>query len=180
MEIRLLGLALILLTSLSTAQNPNSSVSEDPGLVKADSPIYGFDVALDNAFLTAGFTSAGDIAVERASEVAVAEERNNTEAVSKAVDRFNSAAEKADNEDVEKLRQAETVLQNVSNRVPEEAQEGINTALENVRTAKNHVPESLTSNRGSGGVLPDIEMPDMAGDGDLDVPGEDGSRSGER
>jgi hypothetical protein len=148
--------------------------------VKADSPIYGFDVALDSAFLTAGLTSPGDIAVERASEIAVAEERNNTEAVSKAMGRFNSAAEKADNEDVEKLRQAETVLHSVSNRVPEEAGFGISTALENVESAKNRVPESLTSNRGSGGVLPDIEMPDMAGDGDLDVPSEDSSRSGER
>jgi len=180
MRLRPLALALVLLTSLATAQNPNSSISEDPGLVKADSPIYGFDVALDSAFLTAGFTSPSDVAVERASEVSIAETRNNTGVLSKALNQFNSAAEKADNEDVEKLRQAETVLHNVSNRVPEEAGFGIDTALENVESAKNRVPESLTSNRGSGGVLPDIEMPDMAGDGELDAPGEDSSRSGER
>jgi hypothetical protein len=178
MKLRVLALSLFLLTGFSTGQTSNSSIGESPGLVKADSPIYGWDVAWDNAMVAAGFSSPGDVAVERASEVSVAENRNHSQAVSKAITQFNEAAEKANNEDVEDLRQAEQILQNVSERVPEEAGYGIRTALENVGKAKNRVPESLTSDRG-GGALPDIKMPDVGGDGDLDVPGETGNRSGE-
>ena len=91
-----------------------------------------------------------------------------------ALNQFNSVAAEANNEDVEGLRKSEAILRNVSERVPEEASQGIETALKNVEEAKNRVPESLTSGRGSG-ALPDIEVPDVGGDGDLNIPGSDSS-----
>lgn len=144
---------------------------ESPGLVKADSPIYGLDVAWDNVLITAGFQSPGDVAFERASEVSVAENRNHSRAFNLALNQFNSVAEKANNEDLEGLRNAERILQNVSEHVPEEARQGIETALKNSERARNRVPESLTSGRG-GGTLPDIKVPEVGGDRDLDVPGQ--------
>jgi len=174
MKLRLLAVLLLLFAGQSAAQTQNSSINPDPGLVKADSPIYGLDVAWDNALQTAGFKSPGDVAVERASEVSVAEKRNHSEAASMALNQFNSVAAEANNEDVEGLRKSEQILQNVSERVPEEARQGIETALMNVEEAKNRVPESLTSGRGSG-ALPDIEVPDVGGDGDLNIPGSDSS-----
>lgn len=173
MKLRLLAFSLILFVGVSAAQSQNSTVGSDPGLVKAGGLIYGFDVAWDNARMTAGFTSPGDVAVERAAETDLAERRNNSQAMLKALDQFNSVAEKANNEDVEQLRHAEQVLQNVSERVPEEGRQGIETALSNVREAKNRVPESLTSDRS--GVMPDIQLPGGP-DSDMDVPG---SRDGQ-
>ena len=174
MKLQVLALSLILFVGISSAQNTNSSIESSPGLVKADSPIYGLDVAWDNALKTAGLVSPGSVAVERASEVSVAEKRNHSEAASMALNQFNSVAAEANNEDVEGLRKSEAILRNVSERVPEEARQGIETALKNVEEARNRVPESLTSGRGSG-ALPDIEVPDVGGDGDLNIPGSDSS-----
>jgi vacuolar-type H+-ATPase subunit H len=169
MKLRLLAVSLILFTGVSAAQpSNNSSIDASPGLVKADSPIYGLDVAFDNMLQTAGLKSAGEVAVERASEVAVAERRNHSEAAEKALNRFNSAVREANNRNRKKLQQAEQVLKQVRQRVPEEARQGIDTALENVGDAKGRVPDELTAP--GGGVLPDVEMPEGS-DGDIESPG---------
>jgi len=179
MKLQVLALSLILFIGISSAQSTNSSVNSSPGLVKADSPIYGWDVAWDNALQSAGLVSPGSVAVERASEVSVAEKRNHTNAASMALNQYNSVVAEANNEDVEGLRRSEQILQNVSERVPEEARQGIETALKNAGEARNRVPESLTSNRGDG-VLPDVEMPDIGGGKDMDVPGDTGSEESRR
>lgn len=136
--------SLILFVGVSAAQPSNSTIDADPGLVKAGGLVYGFDIAWDNAMQTVGFKSPGEVAYERASEVAVARERNNTRASGKALDRFSEAVSGADNQDKRQLERAEAVLRNVSDRVPEEASQGIQTALENVERAKNRVPEEMT------------------------------------
>jgi len=168
MKLKVLGLTLVLFAGFSAAQTQNSTVDPDPGLVKADSPIYGLEVAFDNALASAGVVSAADVAFERASEVSVAEDRNNTEAVRRAARQFNEAAERADNSQKSRLEQAEQVLNNVSERVPEEASFGISTALENVERAKNRVPDELTS----GGGLPDVKLPGGGGDVESPVEGQ--------
>jgi vacuolar-type H+-ATPase subunit H len=143
-------------------------------LVKADSPIHGWDVAWDNALETAGLKSPGEVAVERASEVAVAEERNHSAASEKALQQFNRAVAEANNEDRERLQRAEQVLSQVKERVPEQARQGISNALENVERAKNRVPDRMTvsGRNGSGGMLPDIKLPDVGGQ-DIEAPGSD-------
>jgi len=169
MKLRLFALSLILFTSLSAAQSSNNTtIDSSPGLVKADSPIYGWDVAFDNALQTAGLVSPGEVAVERASEVAVAERRNHSVAADRALQRFNQAVGEANNQDRAKLQRAEQVLKQVRERVPEEARQGISTALENVGDAKQRVPEGLTS---GGGSLPDIEVPGT--DREIESPGSD-------
>ncbi|WP_313694267.1 hypothetical protein [Halorarum halobium] len=175
MKLRLLTLSLILFTSLSAAQSSNNTtIDSSPGLVKADSPIYSLDVAFDNMLQTAGMVSAGDVAVERASEVAVAHRRNHSAAASEALDQLQVVAQEANNRNREKLQRAGEILNQVKKQVPEQAQKGIKTALQNVERAKNRVPQEFTAD--SGGALPDIEVPGGAGDRDLDVPG--GNTSG--
>ena len=163
--------SLILFVGVSAAQPSNSSIDGDPGLVKAGGLAYGLDVAWDNAMQTVGFKSPGEVAYERASEVAVARERNNTRASGKALDRFSEAVSEADNQDKRQLERAEAVLRNVSERVPEEASQGIQNALQNVERAKNRVPEEMTvEGRRGGGVLPDIKMPEFGGDQEIESP----------
>jgi hypothetical protein len=176
MKLRLLALSLILLTGFSAAQSSNSTgIDSSPGLVKADSPIYGWDVAWDNALQTAGLKSAGEVAVERASEVAVARDRNHTRAAIGAVDRLNQAVAEANNDDRERLQKAESILGNVSEVLPEQAEYGISNALENIQKAKQRVPDRMTvsGRNGSGGMLPDIKLPDVGGGQDIEAPGSD-------
>ena len=114
MKLRLLAVSLILFTGLSAAQSSNNStIDGSPGLVKADSPIYGWDVAFDNMLQTAGLKSAGDIAVERASEVAVAHRRNHSDAASEALDQLQVAAQEANNQNREKLQRLKYSLPEV-------------------------------------------------------------------
>jgi len=145
MKTRLLAISLILFAGLSAAQTHNATVSPNPGLVKAGGLLHGLDVAVDNAMVAAGFRSVGDVAFERASEMSVAEDRNNSAALEKAAQRFNKAVERADNRDRDRLQQAEQILKNVSSRVPEEAKSGISTALESVEKAKQRNPEEFTT-----------------------------------
>lgn len=175
MRIRLLTISLILFAGLSAAQSSNSTgIDSSPGLVKADSPIYGWDVAWDNALQTAGLKSAGEVAVERASEVAVARDRNHTKAAVNAVDQLNYVVGEADNSDKERLERAEEILNSTSEMLPEQAQYGISNALENVKGAKNRVPDRMTvsGRNGSGGMLPDIKLPDVGGQ-DIEASGSD-------
>lgn len=175
--------SLILFVSVSAAQSSNNSIDPDPGLVKAGGLAYGLDVAWDNALLTAGFKSPGEVAYERASEVAVARERNNTKSAVKAAENLGEVASEADNSDKAGLEKAESVLQNVSARVPEEAQFGISSALENVKAAKNRVPEDMTvegrTGGNSSGFLSDIKLPSFGGDKDIESPAGGGGGSPE-
>jgi len=159
MKLKILALAVVMFTAVSTAQSGDADVDPDPGLVKADSPLYGLEVAVDNAFVTAGLASPGEVAFERASEAAVARDRNNTRATVNALDRFNSAVNKSNNRDLENLQRAESILSNVSEVFPDQAEYGISTALENLESAKQRVPDRLTSDRNDSGALPDLKLP---------------------
>jgi hypothetical protein len=189
MKLRLFAVSLILFAGFSTAQDisdrqvetmpvgepvelDTSNVSVDPGLVKAGGLLYGFDVAVDNALVTAGLHSQADVALERASEAKVAADRNNTRGIERAVNGFNNAVEEADNRDVERLRQAESILGNVSSRVPEQAQVGISTALENVERAKQRVPDEFSTD----GALPDVKLPGGGPSTDVESPVDDSER----
>jgi hypothetical protein len=174
----LLATVLVLSISVSSAQSTDT-VNPEPGLVKPGGLLYGLDVAFDNGLQEVGLKSPGEVAFERASEVSVAEERNNSRGVEMALNGFSQAVEQSNNDDFEALERSESVLRNVSSRVPEEASQGLSSALESVEEAKNRVPEELTAEgmRSRGSLLPDIEMPDIGGGESIDVPGSEASSS---
>ena len=173
MKRSLLLASLILVIGFSAAQPSSSTIDAEPGLVKAGGLAYGLDVAWDNAMQTVGLKSPGEVAYERASELAVAKERNSSRARVRATEQLNEAVSEADNSDKAQLEKAESVLNNVSARVPEDAQQGVQNALKNVERAKQRVPEALTADRRGGRVLPDIEMPEFGGDGEVESPAGD-------
>lgn len=155
MKYSVLAAALLLLAAPAAASNHTEEAN--PGLVKAGSPLYGIEVAVDNALVGIGLADAGQVAFERASEVAVAHERGNNEAMNKALANLNNVSEAATSGNAEKLNQSISILQGLNETVPEEAQQGLSMALENVRNASRRQPSNL-----SGGIpipddLPSVE-----------------------
>lgn len=150
--------ALLLLMGSAAASNHTEDLK--PGLVKADSPLYGVEVAVDNALVGLGVSDPGKVAFERASEVALAHQRGNTDAMNKALNSLDNASEAATSANSEKLNQSLAVLQGLNATVPKEAQQGLSTALDSVRNATQRDPGVL-----SGGVVP-ADLPDIGGGGE--------------
>lgn len=122
-------LVLVLLAAPAAAQTTQDA---RPGLITADSPLYGLDLALDNAL-----KPPGERAHERASEALVAAEANDTQALDRAVTALNQTVAQVNGiSDADGLANVEQILQEVKERVPEEAQPGIDTALDNVLIAQ--------------------------------------------
>lgn len=117
-------------------------VEPRPGIVDASSALYGLDVAFDNAAVQLGLRNQGDIAFERASEVSVAVERNNSEAVNRSLRELNDVAEAAQGNSTG-LVKAEQVLNQVRERVSEQARKGIDEALGNVNRAQERRPDNV-------------------------------------
>lgn len=156
------GVALSLILVSGFVAGQSAQVEPSPGLVKADSPIHGLDVMFDNALAMTPLSDPGRVAYERASEVVVAYERNNTEAASKALENLNQTVSEADQRHAQGLEKAEAVLQNVNETVPEEATQGIETALSRIGEARERVRESFTggpADNQSKGFLPDFGGP---------------------
>lgn len=142
MKYQVLAAALLLLMSSGVATSHTEDLQ--PGLVKAGSPLYGVEVAVDSALVRLGVMNPGQVAFERASEVALAHQRGNTDAMSKALNRLGNVSEAATSGDSEALNRSISVLQGLNETVPSEAQQGLNTALESVRNASERQPSNLT------------------------------------
>lgn len=126
-----LAISIVLLSGMALAQS--NEVEPRPGIIGADSPLYGADVAIDNLV-----KEEGDIAYERASEYAVAQERNQTGAMERAERELNnSVARVASSNNTEGLGKAQAVLEQVRERTPDQANPGIDNAIQKVRNAKN-------------------------------------------
>lgn len=171
MRKRVLTAAVLLFVVSAGAQSAATDVELKPGLIKADSPIYFLDTFEDRASQLSGLRSHGSVAYEKASEYAVAEQRNNTQAMARAEEQLNQVALAASNKSYTGLRNAEQVLLQVQSRVDENASEGLETALGNVRDAQQRQPEkngllgfggpsenNESGDRGSrgNGVIPDL------------------------
>lgn len=128
------SLALILFAAPAAAQQQDPDVG--PGMVGPDSPIYGLEVAWDDAAMSVGLKRAGTVVQERAAEAQQMQERNNTEGMQRAAQEMSNVAERATADDTEGLQKAQSVLQAVMERAPEEAQQGLQTALDNVQQAR--------------------------------------------
>lgn len=151
----------VLLASGAAAQ---AQLDVGPGMVGADSPLYGLETAMDNAAVSVGLAKAGGVAQERAAEARDAQEKNNTKAMQKAVDQMNAVAKKAKSSDTQGLEKASAVLNEVMAQAPAEAQEGLQTALDNISAAKERAA---------------AQGPDQAPtDGEAGAPNDSGTTSG--
>jgi len=134
-------LALMMGSVASAHSSMAQDVNPEPGIIDASNPtLYAADVAFDNAAVQLGLRNQGDVAFERASEVSVAVEGNNSAAVNRSLRELNSVASAATGNSTG-LAKAEQVLSQVRQRVPEEARKGIDEALGNVRSAQERVPD---------------------------------------
>ncbi len=138
---------LVLGLPLATAQSQSNDIG--PGMVAADSPFYGLELAWDNAAVTLGLKNAGDVTQERAAEAKDAVERNRTDAALRAVENAQKMANRSKAGDEEGVQRAMTSLQDtmskmeerIQNAPNEEAREGMQGALENMRGAVNNMEE---------------------------------------
>jgi hypothetical protein len=154
--------ALLLLMSSGAATSHTEDLQ--PGLVKAGSPLYGVEVAVDNTLVRLGVMDPGQVAFERASEVALAHQRGNNDAMNNALDHLDNVSEAATSGDTEALNQSISVLQGLNETAPEEAQQGLSTALESVRNASERQPSNLTGDLPIPDEIPSVS--DFAGGGE--------------
>lgn len=148
----ILSALLVLTIPVALAQSQSNDVG--PGMVGADSPIYGLEVAWDNAAVTVGLKNAGKVTQERASEAKEAISKNKTDAALKAVENAQKMANKSKAGDEEGVQRAMNSLQDtmtkmqerIQNAPNENAREGMQTALENMQGAVNNM-EMAKENR---------------------------------
>lgn len=94
----LMAALMVISIPMATAQ---SQTDVGPGIVGVDSPVYGLEVAWDNAANRIGLKQAGEIAQERAAEARDAAERNKTRAAARAAQNTQKIAERARTEEDE-------------------------------------------------------------------------------
>lgn len=130
---RKLAIAMALsITLLPVAAAQEAQVDKGPGMIKADSSLYGLEIAMDNAAVSIGLSKASDVAQERAAEAKDAADKGNYEAAQRAAKSMSGVAKKVKANETG-LEKAEAVLQEVMENAPAEAQKGLQTALDNVR-----------------------------------------------
>lgn len=142
MRLHVLAAALLVLSvPVAAEQAEVYEVDVKPGVVQAASPIYFLDGAVERFSTMTGLRTEGSVVHEKASEIAVAQERNQTEAAERAEKRLNETVAEASNESYEGLRKAEQVLKMVQDSTSEDADQGLSTALEAIQKAQNRKPE---------------------------------------
>ncbi|ELY83676.1 hypothetical protein [Natrinema altunense] len=172
---RSIFLAAALVLFSASVSGASAGVEPEPGLMTAGSPIYGLDIAVDQVLMVTPLMDPGDVAFERASEMVVAQQRNNSEAFEKASSQLNRTVDSADRRHRQGLSKAAGVLESVNASLPAEAQSGIQNALSQVRRAQNRTveqglfseeispgglgDESNRSESEAGSDRPDIEVP---------------------
>lgn len=129
-----------LVTSPVLAQD-QANASENPevssGLVGSGSPIYGLEVAIDNAAMRIGLKKAGNVAQERAAEARKASKNNNSKGVQRAAQALEKTANRAHEQDEEGINRAMNMMQEtIENSPNEQARQGMQTALDNMRQAQ--------------------------------------------
>ncbi|MFB6167177.1 MAG: hypothetical protein ABEJ62_02855, partial [Candidatus Nanohaloarchaea archaeon] len=136
---------------LSGAAAAQTELDVGPGMVTPDSPVYGLEVAWDNAAMSIGLKNAGTVVQERAAEARAMQRRNNTGAMREAVRQMSHVAERARGGDAQGLQKAQAVLQQVMQRAPEQARQGLRTALNNMQQAMQRIPGDVPAGPGEAG-----------------------------
>lgn len=126
------------------AASTHDDLETGPGMVGPASPIYGVEVAMDNAALSVGVATPGGVAQERAAEAHQAVENNNTQAAERAAKESATVAKRANSQqDADGIQRAMTSLEGTiatmedraENASTEEARQGMLTASENMEGA---------------------------------------------
>ncbi|MDY6768629.1 MAG: hypothetical protein SVW02_00800, partial [Candidatus Nanohaloarchaea archaeon] len=138
----ILALIGLLIASAGAAQ---TRLDVGPGIIGPISPLYGLEVAWDNAAMGIGIAKPGNVAQERAAEARAAIQRNNSEAAQRAAKNMNSVTKRATSGDTQGLQKAASILQDVMANVPAEAQQSLQTAVENVERARERVHGEASS-----------------------------------
>jgi len=129
---------------------PSAGLDHDPGMIGAGSPLYGLEIALDNAAMNIGLKKAGNVAQERAAEAKKAQKEGNTKAAQGAADEIGKAAAQANDDDRHGLEKARNALEDVKTHSPVEAQKGLDRAINNINRRLNR-----STNRSERGNSPD-------------------------
>lgn len=144
-------LALSLFFSGVTVADTHGGLDVGPGIVGPADPVYGVEVAMDNAAVSVGLAQAGGVAQERAAEASVAAANDNPRAAARAAEEAGNVAQRAESEqDAEGIDKAmaslhDTIamMENRAENAPnEQARQGMLTASENMRGALNHMEEA--------------------------------------
>lgn len=141
---------LVLLSGVAAADT-HGELDVGPGMVGADSPVYGIEVATDKVAMDLGLAQAGGITQERAAEAAAASENNNTDAAVRAAHEAGKAAQRSsseqDTEGVDKamasLNNTMTAMQRRADTAPnEQARQGMQTAVDNMAGAMDNMEQA--------------------------------------
>lgn len=125
---------IILLAAAGTAQTQQGT-SVGPGFIAPDSPLYGLEVAFDNAQTAVGLKQAGTVAQERVAEAEAMVQQNKTDATTRALAQLNNTIAEAPPEQAAGLEIARNQLERLVRSTPDAANFGLNTALDQVTKA---------------------------------------------
>jgi hypothetical protein len=143
--------AVALVCSGTAAATTHGELDVGPGVVGPASPIYGLELAVDNAAMSVGLADAGGIVQERAAEASVAASNGNPDAAARAAGSAAAVAQRADSEDdvdgVERamgsLNSTVTMMETRAENAPnEEARAGMLTAVENMERARSNMEQA--------------------------------------
>lgn len=152
----LVVLAVALVFSGIGAASTHGDLDKDAGMVGPASPVYGMDVAVNNAAISLGLANAGGVAQERAAEAKQAADNNNSQAAGRAAKEAGKVAQRGQNQqDAEGIDKAMTSLQDtiatMESRAEDapngEARQGMLTASENMKGAMNNMEEGKQNSR---------------------------------
>lgn len=155
----ILTAVMLLSITLVSAQSNQTELNRGPGIVGAGSPLYGLEVAMDNAALGLGMANPGGIAKERAAEAAQAAEKSNSKAAAKAGRQLAKVSEKArGNESRQEIETAMASFQGTMSRMEQRiqnapndnARQGMQKALENMRGAYQNMEEARQNREEAG------------------------------
>lgn len=138
------------------AASSHGDLDVGPGMVGPASPVYGMEVAVDNAAIDIGLANAGGVAQERAAEAKQAVANNNSQAAERAATEAGQVAQRGENQaDAEGIEKAMTSLQDTiatmetraEDAPNEEARQGMLAASENMKGALSNMEEAKQNSR---------------------------------
>lgn len=133
------------------AASTHGNLDVGPGMVGPASPVYGMDVAVDNAAIDLGLLNAGGVAQERAAEAKQAADNNDSQAAERAAIEAGNVAQRGQNQqDTEGIDKAMASLQDTiatmesraEDAPNEEARQGMLTASENMKGAVENMEQA--------------------------------------
>ncbi|WP_414837128.1 hypothetical protein [Candidatus Nanohalococcus occultus] len=156
-------LTALMLLGVQTVTAQSNQLDKGPGMIGAESPVYGLEVAMDNAAVSIGLAKAGEIAKERAAEAQKAADNNNTAAAAKAGKQLEKVAQRAGENESESIEVAMNSFQDtitememrIDNAPNENAREGMETALENMRNALQNMEQARQRGNQTGSQRPE-------------------------